>query len=293
MERSGPEELTAAQDLASVTAAILAGGLGTRLRSVVADRPKVLAEIRGRPFLAYLLDQLAAAGVRTVVLCTGYLGEQVRAAFGDSYNSLSLVYSQESSPLGTAGALRLALPLFKAETVLVMNGDSFCETDLRAFWAWHQARGANATLLLTKVPDTKRYGRVDVDDDGRVLRFDEKDDKREPGWINGGIYLLNRRLLLTIPSESKIALRGLCATCGCFPRFWSGSDDPGRAKTDLPIPASEAVSLEREVFPAWIDRGLYGYRSEGRFLDIGTPKAYAAAERFLALERTGAHGTRD
>ena len=109
-----------------VTAAILAGGLGTRLRSVVKDRPKVLAEIRGVPFLTYLLDQLAAAGVRDVVLCTGYMGEQVRSAFGDSYGGMCLSYSQESSPLGTAGALRLALPLFKSSSVLVMNGDSFC-----------------------------------------------------------------------------------------------------------------------------------------------------------------------
>ncbi len=94
----------------NLTATILAGGLGTRLRSVVADRPKVLAEIHERPFLAYLLDQLAAAGVRNVVICTGYLGERVRAIFGNSYGEMQLHYSQESSPMGTAGALRLALP---------------------------------------------------------------------------------------------------------------------------------------------------------------------------------------
>ena len=233
-----------ADRLTSVTAAILVGGQGTRLRSVVADRPKVLAEIRGRPFLAYLLDQLAGAGVRYVVLCTGYLGEQVQAVFGDSYGSLRLVYSQESSPLGTAGALRLALPLFKSETVLVMNGDSFCEANLSAFWAWHCGRAAESTLLLTEVPDAKRYGRVNVDADGLVLRFDEKGDKSGPGWINAGIYLLNHRLLLTIP-------------------------------------ANRTVSLEREEFPSWIGRGLYGYRSGGRFLDIGTPEAYTMAEWFF------------
>lgn len=243
------------QDLAGVTVAILAGGLGTRLRSVVEDRPKVLAEVRGRPFLAYLLHQIAAAGFRYVVLCTGYLGEQVRAAFGDVYGCLRLVYSQESSQLGTAGALRLALPLFKpslspsrsanvSDSVLVMNGDSFCEANLRAFWAWHRAKGADATLLLTYLPDTKRYGRVLVDDDGCVLSFDEKGHKGGPGWINAGIYLLNHRLLLTIPK-------------------------------------SGAVSLEREMFPAWIG-GLYGYRNEGRFLDIGAPESYAEALQFFA-----------
>ena len=235
-------------DLVGVTAAILAGGLGTRLCSVVADRPKVLAEVRGRPFLAYLLDQLTNIGIRQVVLCTGYLGEKVQNVFGDSYGNLSLVYSQESSPLGTAGALRLALTLFKSDSVLVMNGDSFCESNLIAFWTWHSARNAGATLLLTEVADTKQYGQVHFDANGLVLSFDEKDDKGGPCWINAGIYLIKRHLLLTIPTD-------------------------------------HAVSLEREMFPRWIGRGLYGYPSEGRFLDIGTPEAYAAAEQFFTEDK--------
>ena len=241
--------------MAELTAAILAGGLGTRLRPLMADRPKVLAQIRGRPFLAYLLDQLVAAGIRYVVLCTGYLSDQIRAEFGDTYSTLNLVYSQEPSPLDTAGALRFALPLFKhglsevnvSESVLIMNGDSFCEVDLMAFCAWHQSQGANATLLLTEVSHVTGYGRVHVDVGGRVLRFNEKGDTGGSGWVNAGIYLLNRRLLQTIPT--------------------------GRA-----------VSLEREMFPAWIDRNMYGYLNKGRFLDIGTPERYAGAERFFALE---------
>lgn len=230
--------------MVDLAAAILAGGLGTRLRSVVADRPKMLAEIQGRPFLAYLLDQLTAAGVKYAVLCTGYLGEQVQATFGDSYGDLHLVYSQESSPLGTAGALRLALPLFRSDSVLVMNGDSFCDVNLSAFWAWHCAHSANATLVLTKMLDTTRYGRVHVAADGGIVSFDENSGESSPGWINAGIYLLTRPLLLTIP-------------------------------------ANGVVSLEREMFPAWIGRGLYGYQSEGPFLDIGTPESYVLAERFF------------
>lgn len=235
------------RDLASVTAVILAGGLGTRVHSVVNDRPKVLAEVGGRPFLTYLLDQVASYGIGHVVLCTGYLSEQVGAAFGDTYGSISLDYSQELSPLGTAGALRLALPLFKSDSVLVMNGDSFCETDLSAFWTWHCARGADTTLLLTRMPNTRRYGRVHVDDNGRVLGFDEKSDKCRPGWINAGIYLIKQDFLRTIPT--------------------------GRS-----------VSIEKEMFPAWTGRGFYGYQGEGRFLDIGTPEAYAAAEQFFSRE---------
>ena len=237
-------KITSMDSLADATAAILAGGLGTRLRSVVTDRPKVMAEIRGRPFLAHVLDQLSGAGVREVVLCTGYLGEQVQSMFTDSYNNLRLLYSQESLPLGTAGALRLALPLFKSDPVLVMNGDSFLETDLRAFWAWHHAHRANVSLALVKMHDTRRYGRVHVDDEGAVVSFDEKRGKSTSGWINAGIYVIARPVLLTIP--------------------------PNRA-----------VSLEEEIFPVWIGRGLYGHCSKGRFLDIGTPESYSMAEKSL------------
>lgn len=233
-----------ASSLTKATAVILAGGFGMRLRSVIADRPKVLAEIHGRPFLTYLLDQVAAAGITQVVLSTGHLGEQVRATFGDAYRSLRLAYSQETEPLGTAGALRLALPLLTSETILAMNGDSFCQANLDAFWQWHIAQKAAVSLLLTRVLDTNRYGRVEVAPDGQVLSFIEKGTSAGPGWISAGIYLLKRDLLSTIP--------------------------PGRA-----------VSIEKESFPAWVGRGLYGYQSQGQFLDIGTPESYAHAETFF------------
>ncbi|MBM4085930.1 MAG: galactokinase, partial [Planctomycetes bacterium] len=171
-------------ELRNVTAALLAGGLGTRLRTVLPHRPKALAQVRGRPFLACLLDQLAAAGVRHAVLCTGHLGEQVQAEVGNAYGPLRLAYSQESAPLGTAGALRLALPLLSSASALVMNGDSFCDVDLNAFWRWHRERGAKASLVLAKVADTSRYGRVNVSADGAVLRFHEKGRESGPGWIN-------------------------------------------------------------------------------------------------------------
>ncbi len=231
-------------ELSGLTAIILAGGLGTRLSSVVADRPKVLANVRGRPFLAYLLDQLETYGIRYVVLCTGHSGKQVLSTFGDTYRCLQLVYSQESSPLGTAGALRLALPLIKSDVFLAMNGDSFCEANLRTFWTWHCAQGSNATLLLTRVSDTKRYGRVTVDTDGRVLKFDEKDDNDKPGWINAGIYLIKRQLIQAIPE-------------------------------------SGTVSLEKEILPAWIGQGLLGFRSKSHFIDIGVPETYKVAEQFF------------
>ena len=252
------EERPTVADLADITAVILVGGLGTRLRSVVADRPKSLAEVRGQPFLAYVLDELNDAGVRRVVLCTGHLGERMRSEFGDAYGGMELTYSQEATRLGTAGALRLALPSLRTDPVLVMNGDSFCDADLGMLRQWHGTRppacpirrtadrraSGHATLLLAEAPDTRRFGRVVVDDEGRVVAFEEKKGQRGPGWINAGVYLLDRNLIREIP-------------------------------------AGREVSLEREIFPAWIGRGLYGYQSEGRFLDIGTPESFAMAEEFF------------
>lgn len=236
------------ESLANTTALILAGGLGTRLRSVVSQRPKVLAETCGRPFLSRLLDQLTAVGVAEAVLCTGYLGEQVEATFGRSYDGLHLVYSRETTPLGTGGALRAALPLAAGDPLLVMNGDSYFQVDLSAFWAYHQAHAAPATLALARVPDTQRFGQVTVAGDGRVLAFEEKGSRDGSGWINAGLYLLGRERLQAIPAQG-------------------------------------AVSLERQCFPAWIGHGLYGYQAEGAFLDIGTPESYAAAAEFFASPR--------
>ncbi len=227
-----------------MTAAILAGGLGIRLRQVLGDRPKVLAEVRGRPLLQYLLDQLACWGITRVVLCTGHLGERIESYFGDSYSSLRLIYSRETSPLGTAGALRLALPNFQSDSILVLNGDSFCKADLSSFWAWHCQQGAVASLLLVNSPDTKRYGRVEIDETGRILRFVEKDEESEAGWINAGIYLLSRRFLRSIPVDGS-------------------------------------VSLERDILPLWISKGLCGYKTDGDFIDVGTPESYRVAEKFF------------
>lgn len=230
--------------LNQIQAAILAGGLGTRLQSVVADRPKVLATVRGRPFLTYLLDQLATAGVSSVILCVGYMGELVKETLGHKYGSIELIYSQETSQLGTGGALQLALPLFHSESILVMNGDSFCGANLHDFYQWHQLKKAPASLLLAQVADTKRYGRVQVNSEGQITQFEEKGNSEGVGWINAGTYLIQRRLLETIPQGN--------------------------------------ISLERDIFSHWVGNQLYGHFSQGEFLDIGTPESYTIAEKFFA-----------
>ncbi|OAI55815.1 hypothetical protein AYO49_01060 [Verrucomicrobiaceae bacterium SCGC AG-212-N21] len=227
-------------DLSSMVGVILAGGLGTRLRSVVTDRPKVLAEVRDRAFIEYLLDQLENAGVRSVVLCTGYKGEQVEQHLGAKYGDLELHYSREQTPLGTGGALRLALPLLASETVLVLNGDSLCDVSLDEFAGWQMQNHARAAMTLTWEEDPRRYGRVDVDETGRIVHFHEKSVAITPGWINAGVYLLQRDLIASIAPDTT-------------------------------------VGLEREVFPTLIGNGLWGYCSRATMWDIGIPDAYELA----------------
>jgi D-glycero-alpha-D-manno-heptose 1-phosphate guanylyltransferase len=231
-----------------VCGAVLAGGFGTRLRSVIADRPKVMAPVLGRPFLAYLLTQLTRAGVREAVLLTGYMAERVEAEFGRSFNGMRLAYSVETSPLGTAGALRHALPLLTRSTVLVLNGDSYCDLDVAAFFEQHVRNRAEFSMALAEVPDVARFGKITLDDGQRVARYEEKSAAGGRGWINAGSYLLARGLLDEIP--------------------------PGM------------VSLERDLFPHWAAAGrCHGFRVAGRFLDIGTPESYASAEAFFAQKQ--------
>jgi D-glycero-alpha-D-manno-heptose 1-phosphate guanylyltransferase len=253
------------RQLSQVTAVILAGGFGTRLRPIVSDRPKVLASVAGQPFLTFLLDQLAAAGVKRVILCTGYRSDQVWRQYGRAYGTMTVSYSQEREPLGTAGALRQALPLILSDPVLVLNGDSFCDVDLDTFLASHLERGAEGSLVLSRSRSADRFGRVLIGAEGQILRFDEKvapppaEDSApsgaalavdaeatwtKSGWINAGIYLLSGRLVAGIPGD-------------------------------------RAVSLEREMIPTWIDDGLYGFPATGRFIDIGTPDSYYDAQALL------------
>jgi D-glycero-alpha-D-manno-heptose 1-phosphate guanylyltransferase len=236
--------------LGRVTAFVLAGGFGTRLRAAVPDQQKVVAPVGGRPVLTRILDQLARAGVGRAVLGVGYLADQVRDLLGQAYDGMALAYSEEPEPLGTAGALRHARGLLDGDPVLVLNGDSYVEANHAAFLAWHRARRAAASLLLARVPDPARYGTVEADPSGRVTAFREKATGTSGGpaaaaWISAGVYLL------------------------------------GRAVIDE-LPARVPLSLERDVFPTLVGAGLSAYRGGGRFIDIGTPESYTEAQDFFA-----------
>lgn len=227
-------------------ALVLAGGAGTRLAGVVSDRCKPMALVDGEPFLLRVLDQLVAAGCRRAILCTGHLGDALAAELGPVHDGMELVYSRESLPLGTGGALRLALPLLgAADAALVLNGDSYVDTDLGAFVAWAQAREADAAMLCVAVPEVGRYGSVAIGAGERVTAFAEKRPLAGPGRINAGVYWLSRCLLATHTAA------GPC-------------------------------SLEHAVLPRLVGHGLLAYPVDAAFLDIGVPEAYAQAPAFFA-----------
>lgn len=236
-------------NLSKITVAILAGGLGTRLQSVITGKQKVVAEVSGQPFLQYILNQLNAAGFRDIVICTGYLGSQIKEKFRAHYQNLHLSYSKEQSPLRTGGALRLALPLLKSKQILVMNGDSFCDVGLKKFQKFHIDKKAVTSLVLTYMRDTERYGKVRLDRKNHIIGFEEKKRGSGSGWVNAGIYLIDRSFLLKIPKNRP-------------------------------------VSLETEIFPSWLGQNFYGYKNKGSFIDIGTPESFSSANQFFIKSKT-------
>jgi NDP-sugar pyrophosphorylase family protein len=233
-------------------AVILCGGLGTRLREVAPDRPKALLEVSGRPFLEWLLLRLARRdGIRHVILATGHLAEMIEHHFGhQTWCGLTVSYSRETKPLGTAGAVRLAATLTHSPNVLVLNGDTYCDYDLRRLFEAQVTNKAAATLWLSKVNDPRRFGSVAIDSQGRIQGFHEKGATGGRQLANAGVYLLRRDVVATIPSD-------------------------------------RVVSLEFDVFPSLVGKGLYGVEGTGSFVDIGTPESLNRAGDALEGELDG------
>ena len=220
---------------------VLAGGLGTRLRSVVPDLPKPLAPVAGRPFLAHLLDQHAAQGVRKVILAVGYRAGLVREAIGSHWQGMDVDYSEETEPLGTGGAVALAMRKVAGDAFHVVNGDTFLHYRLAGLeQATHAARCAIG-VALAGVPDVGRYGAVQLDAAGRVAAFREKGGAGE-SLINAGSYFI---------ADPDILDRG------------------GQAR----------FSFETDVLQPAAGQGLVAGWSETRdFIDIGVPEDYARAQ---------------
>ena len=231
-------------DFSQITALILAGGLGTRLQKVVSDRSKVMAEINGKSFLCYLLDQLAEADIERAVVSTGYMAEQIEERIGGKYKDVEIVYSKEENPLGTGGALKLAVRVIGTKYCLVMNGDSYTEFDPASLLMNHKKSDSSITIVVKEVKDSSRYGTIQMDEQNKIVEFTEKGRTAARGLINAGVYIIENLALQEIPGK---------------------------------IPCS----LEHDFFPFMIERGINGYKTGGRFIDIGTPKSYAKAEKFF------------
>jgi NDP-sugar pyrophosphorylase family protein len=168
----------------------------------------------------------------------------VESMLGNKYKNLEIIYSKENEPLGTAGALKIAIPYMHVEYILVMNGDSFVEFDMNVLFSFHVERQAFVSIVLTKVEDVSRYGEIEVNSDGEVEHFTEKGNRAGAGWINAGVYLMKKDALCSIPDKTPL-------------------------------------SLEKQFFPSLVKEGLYGYKTNERFIDIGTTESFHAAGEFL------------
>ena len=241
-------------------AIILAGGFGTRLSHVVSDVPKPMAPVYGKPFLTYLIDRLIDAGIRRVILATGYKHECIESYFGTSYRGIEIVYSQETTPLFTGGALLQAAQKIQSEDFVVLNGDTLFDIDLQKLYDFHVQNHANLTIALRQVADTSRYGSVTCSN-SNIIAFKEKAESVGTGDINGGIYAINREWLMNQNLPTKF-------------------------------------SFEKELMqPLAGDPSFYGLRFNNYFIDIGVPEDYYRAQEefknlfpqdeFLFLDRDG------
>lgn len=217
---------------------ILAGGLGTRLRSVVSDRPKPMADINGKPFLEHLIKNLINNGYKEFILAVGYKNEKIIEYFKDGKEfECEIKYAIESSPLGTGGALANAKKLIK-DDIIVLNGDTYFDIDFKRIAKFHKDMTSDYTLALRKVDDVSRYGAVEFDDNSRVIGFTPKGEDSESNYINGGIYIIKKEIIDQL-EENKF------------------------------------ISLENDIIPFILkEKNMFAYKSDDYFIDIGIPEDY-------------------
>lgn len=226
-------------------AIILAGGFGTRLQGVLKDLPKPMAPVNGRPFLTYILDYLIDYQYNKVVLSVGYLHEKIEEFFGTHYKSLEIDYAVETEPLGTGGGILFAMSKCATDNVLVINGDTMFKVDLDAFEHFHQEKNSLLSIVLREVEDVSRYGSVTISKDNLIALFAEKQVTFGRGYINGGVYLINRKIFEKYPQPKNF-------------------------------------SFEKDLMTKYYTQEcFYAMPSDGYFVDIGIPEDYARAQREL------------
>ena len=231
-----------------IFAIILAGGLGTRLKNHVSNLPKPLAPINNKPFLEYLLTYWLKQGIRNFIFSVGYLYKQIIEYFGNEFLGSSIDYAIEESPLGTGGGLLNALNRLKStqETVLVVNGDSFFNVNLDKIFKFHNKHNSNWTLATFNSSDSLRYLGFCVHEDGRIFQIKNQNSNNEIN-VNGGVYLVKTDFIKS-----------------------------------LGFNIGEYCSLENDLIPKAIaKKGIYSYKVDDSFIDIGTPEDYIKAQSFF------------
>jgi len=226
---------------------ILAGGKGTRLKSVVYDRPKPMAEINGVPFLRYLMDFWVQQGAVHFILSVGFMKEFVIEYFGAAYKTIPITYVREEMPLGTGGASILAMEAVSEYPFVLTNGDTLSTVNFRQMIEEHNQFSADLSISVFMHKSEMKYGTVEFDKDGKVTQFAEKSRGLGSWWINGGTYIVTKHLI---------------------DDTWS---------------REENISFETEMMPEFINKGkyIYAYQSEAEFIDIGNPEDYLRAESIV------------
>lgn len=223
-------------------AVVLAGGFGTRMKGLLGDLPKPMAQINGRPFLELVLDYLCLYNIDKIILSTGHLSEKIENHFGSSYKNASISYSVEKEPLGTGGAIKAALKTISGDNFLVLNGDTLFKANIDTLKKNHIIKNADITIALREVENCSRYGSVSLDSNNRIVSFIEKSSDPAPGPISGGVYILGREV---------------------FNR--------------LSLP--QTFSIENDLFALHTeDLNIFGTITNAYFIDIGTPDDYKRAE---------------
>ena len=221
---------------------ILAGGLGTRLKDEVSNLPKSMAPINGKPFLEYLLNYISNAGFKRVILSTGYLSNHIENYFKDKYRSLEIEYSVESEPLGTGGAINLALKKVTTPYFIVMNGDTFFRINMQHFFERHVEELGKVSIALYEADDAGRYGLIECNENNVITSFTEKSKNAGKGLINGGIYIINTKYFKRIKHPA-------------------------------------VFSIEKDWFQKIVAQGdIKGHVFNDYFLDIGIPSDYKRAQ---------------
>jgi D-glycero-alpha-D-manno-heptose 1-phosphate guanylyltransferase len=229
-------------------AIILCGGAGLRIRSVTGGAPKSMATVAGRPFLELLFRQLSRYGLKRVILALGYRKEAIIAWLSEHEFSVDLAFATEDVPLGTGGAVRNAVSLAQSDTLLVINGDSYTDVDFSSFAKVHESTEADLSVVVVPADGRRDIGSVFVDKNDRLTGFAEKQSGADlKPHVSAGIYMMSRRLLNSIP-------------------------------------AGVQISLEKDLFPRWIEEGkdVRAFRHPGHCIDIGTPDRYQIAQQMLA-----------